>query len=191
MRKLYNHYKNELETIYDYIADGIKIRSKREWYEHGEKSTKFFLNLEKKRGVQNRIRKLIVEEIEITDHKEISKNIKAFYETFFKRNFSKSNVQIQRILSSLSTKTLTNEQYDLCENKMSETDLFDSMKSMKNSKTPGNDGLTKEVYETLWDELKIPLMESVNQAFQTKILSISQRHAAIKLNEKKPGINVK
>ena len=74
---------------------------------------------------------------------------------------------------------------------MSETDLFDSMKSMKNSKTPGNDGLTKEVYETLWDELKIPLMESVNQAFQTKILSISQRHAAIKLNEKKPGINVK
>ena len=25
-RKLYNHYKNDLETIYDYIADGIKIR---------------------------------------------------------------------------------------------------------------------------------------------------------------------
>ena len=47
-RKLYNHYKNELETIYDHIADGIKIRSKCEWYEHGEKSTKFFLNLEKK-----------------------------------------------------------------------------------------------------------------------------------------------
>ena len=31
-RKLYNHYKNNLETIYDYIADGIKIRSKCEWY---------------------------------------------------------------------------------------------------------------------------------------------------------------
>ena len=109
-RKLYNHYKNELETIYDHIADGIKIRSKCEWYEHGEKSTKFFLNLEKKRGVQNRIRKLIVEEKEITNHKEISKNIKAFYETLFKRNFSKTNVEKQRFLNSLSTKTLTNEQ---------------------------------------------------------------------------------
>ena len=46
-RKLYNHYKNELETIYDHIADGIRIRRKCEWYEHREKSTKFFSNLEK------------------------------------------------------------------------------------------------------------------------------------------------
>ena len=46
-RKLYHHYKNEIESIYDYIADGIKMKSKCEWYEHGEKSTKLFLNLEK------------------------------------------------------------------------------------------------------------------------------------------------
>ena len=58
---------------------------------------------------------------------------------------------------------------------MRETDLFDSMKSMKNNKIPGNDGLTKEFYETFWDELKIPQMESISQAFYTKILSISQR----------------
>ena len=142
-RKLYNHYKSELETIYDHIADDIKIRSKCEWYDHGEKSTKFFLNLVKKRGVQSRIRKFIAGEKEITDHKELSKNIKAYYETLFKRNFSKTNVEKQRFLNYLSNKTLTNEQYDLRENKISETDLFDSMKSMKNNKTPGNDGLTK------------------------------------------------
>ena len=50
-RKLYSDYKNELETIYDPIADGIRIRSKCEWYEHGEKSTKYFLDLEKKRSL--------------------------------------------------------------------------------------------------------------------------------------------
>ena len=83
--------------------------------------------------------------------------------------------------NSLSTKTLTNEQYGLRENKISETDLFDSMKSMSNNKTPGKDRLTKEFHETLWDELKTPLMESVNQAFHTEILSISQRQAIIKL----------
>ena len=69
-RKLYSHYKNELETIYDHIADGIRIRSKCEWYEHGEKSKNFFLYLEKERGVQNRIWKFIVEEKEIPDHKK-------------------------------------------------------------------------------------------------------------------------
>ena len=126
----------------------MKIRSKCEWYEHGKKSAKFFLNLEKKRGVQNRIWKLIVEEKEINHPKEISKNLKAFYETLFNQNFSKNNVEKQRFLNSLSTKILTNEQYHLCENKISETDLFDPMKSMKNNKTPGNGGLTKGFYET-------------------------------------------
>ena len=174
-RKFYNHNKNEWETIYDHIAEGLKIRSKCECYKHDEKSTKFFLNLEKKRHVQNGIRKLIAEEKEITDHKEISKDIKAFYETRFKRNFLKTNVEKQRFLNSLSTETLTNEQYDLYENKISEIVLFDSMKSMKNNKTPSNEGLTKEFYETFWHELKTPLMESVNQTFHTKILSISQR----------------
>ena len=79
---------------------------------------------------------------ELTDHKEISKNIKEFCDTLFKRD------EKQRFLNSLSTKTLTNEQYDLCENKISETDLFDSMKSMKNNKTLGTDELTKEFYKT-------------------------------------------
>ena len=126
----------------------------------------------------------------MADHKEISKNIKAFYKTLFKRNFSKNNFEKQQFLTSLSTKTLTNEQYDLCENKISETDLFDFMKSMKNNKTPGNDGLTKEFYETFWDELKTTVMKSVHQAFLTKILIISQRQAVIKFIEEKTGINV-
>ena len=38
----YNSIKNELEAIYDYIAEGIRIRSKCDWYEHGEKSTIIF-----------------------------------------------------------------------------------------------------------------------------------------------------
>ena len=96
-------------------------------------------------------------------------SMSTFYETLFKRNFSKYNVKKQRFLISLSTKTLANEQYDLCKNKISETDLFDSMENLKNNKTPGNDGLTKEFYETFWDDFKTPLMESINQAFHTKI----------------------
>ena len=54
------------------------------------------------------------------------------------------------------------------------------MKSMKNNKTPNNDG---KFYKTIWDELKIPLMESINGALYTKILSISRRQAVITLVE--------
>ena len=58
---------------------------------------------------------------------------------------------------------------------------------MKNSKTPGNSRLTKEFYKMFSDELKIPLIETVNQAFHTKAftkttINISQREAAIETN---------
>ena len=49
-----------------------------EWYEHGEKYKRFFLNFEKKSGIQNLIRKLIIKEKEISNPKEISNNIKVF-----------------------------------------------------------------------------------------------------------------
>ena len=49
----------ELDSIYDHIAQGIRIRSKCDWYENGEKSTEFFSNLEKKRENQNQICNLI------------------------------------------------------------------------------------------------------------------------------------
>ena len=53
----YDSIKNELDAIYDHIAEDIRIRSKCYWYEHGQKSAKFFLNLEKQRGTQNTIKK--------------------------------------------------------------------------------------------------------------------------------------
>ena len=56
--KFDDHYlecKNNLEQIYQEKANGIKIRSKYDWYEFGEKSSKFFLNLEKQHALQNQV----------------------------------------------------------------------------------------------------------------------------------------
>ena len=64
-----------------------------------------------------------------------------------KQNSSKTNVEKLEFLNSLNTKTLANHPSDLSENELRETDLFDSMKSMKNSKTLGHDGLEKEFCE--------------------------------------------
>ena len=84
-----NIYKKELDSIYDHIAEGIRIRSKCDWYVHGEKSIKFFLNLEKKRGNQNQISKLIIDEREIDDDVEMLKSRKFLCNTFQKSVFQK------------------------------------------------------------------------------------------------------
>ena len=40
----YNKCKSDLEKLYDYINARIILRSKSDWYEHGEKSSKYVLN---------------------------------------------------------------------------------------------------------------------------------------------------
>ena len=56
---------------------------------------------------------------------------------------------------------------------------------MQNNKTPDKDGLTKEFYETFWNEIKYVFLKSLKQAKEKGQLSISQRQAVIKLIEKK------
>ena len=46
--KEYNSVKQELEQIYNYVTEGIILRSRTDWNEEGEKLTEYFLNLEKR-----------------------------------------------------------------------------------------------------------------------------------------------
>ena len=49
---------------------------------------------------------------------------------------------------------INNDFFNLCENHLTEDELLISLKSMQNNKATGNDGLTKEFYETFWNEIK-------------------------------------
>ena len=44
------------------------------------------------------------------------------------------------------------------------SELFKSLSSIQDSKSPGNDGLTKEFYEYFWDVINDPLMNSIKEA---------------------------
>ena len=94
MKKNYENYvdnvdykvcKQQLDAIYEEKAKGIKIRSKCNWYELGEKSTKFLLNLEKHRAILNQIHSVVINQDEITDQDEINKQIFSFYQSLFSR----------------------------------------------------------------------------------------------------------
>ena len=54
-----------------------------------------------------------------------------------------------------------------------------------NDKFPGNDGLTKEFYETFWNELKKIFVDSLTKNKEKEHLSIFERQAIIRLIEKK------
>ena len=56
---------------------------------------------------------------------------------------------------------------------------------MKNNKSPGNDGLTKDFYIRFGNEVKVPLLLAIEKACLVKQLSASQKQAVIKLIEEK------
>ena len=59
--------KQKHQNIYTKKVNGIRISSKCNWYENGEKSTKFFLNLEKYCVTQGCLHTIIVNKKELND----------------------------------------------------------------------------------------------------------------------------
>ena len=63
---------------------GIATRSKANWITRGKKSTKYFLNLEKRHYTNKLIPKLVLEDAtEITDQKDIIREQERFYEKLY------------------------------------------------------------------------------------------------------------
>ena len=53
------------------------------WYEQVEKSSIFFLNLEKARAVQNQIRNILPGNVEVNNEKNINNELYLYYKNFF------------------------------------------------------------------------------------------------------------
>ena len=75
----------------------------------------------------------------------------------------------------------------VCKEKLTVKECFDTLLTMSNGKSPGNDGLTKEFYVCFWEDLDTLLVDTLTYAFQYGELSTSQRQAVITLTEKRAG----
>lgn len=101
--------------------------------------------------------------------------------------FKKSNSDyIIVLLGSIQLPNVRRERFNNCESDVDEESLLAALKSMSNNKRFGNNGLSKDYYETSWDEIKDVFLNSfLKKAKRIGFLSVSQREAIIKLLEKK------
>ena len=84
-RKEYEDCKNKLESFYDNITKGLILRSKAEWYEKGEKSNKYFYNLEKSNKSKTHVRSLIIDNTETHDQVTIMRKLNTYYSSLYAR----------------------------------------------------------------------------------------------------------
>ena len=168
----------------DYIIQGKIIRSRANWYEQGQKNSKYFLNLETNKTRRTSIRRLFnADEKLILNSKTIVKELEDFYTTLYKnQDLSDCDHIIPHVLDSEHVSKLSDDQKNLCEGILSNAECFNTLLKFPNGKTPGNDGLTPEFYKKFWNLLGQLMTDSLNFSYK---LSNSQKQAIIRLIEKK------
>ena len=82
--------------------------------------------------MQNTIKKLIIDDTEVTDQTCILNHIKDFYEALFKKREQKTTAEIKDFLNVIDVPKLSEDQVKLCEEDLTEKDLYNSLKSMQN-----------------------------------------------------------
>jgi len=183
--KEYENIKMQINDYSNYVTEGLIVRSKVTWFEQGEKSNKFFLNLEKHRKSKTHIRKIIDNGKELSSEKIILEKLKDYYQDIYKRkNLFTEEECFEFIESVKTTKTLNENDRKEIEGLLTIGECYKSLTKMANNKTPGNDGLPKEFYVYFWKELGEEMVSSFNYSFEKGVLSTTQRQAIVTLLEK-------
>ena len=124
--------------------------------------------MEKRKGIQGQIKKLIVKNQKITDQNKIQNELLFFYETLFRNTSANTSEDCKSFLNEVFVPKLNYEDVRICEGDLNELELLKALKSMQNNKSPGNDGLTKEFDEKFWNEIRHPFMNSIMEAREKK-----------------------
>ena len=169
--------KIELEEKLRDEIKGVMFRSKVQWAEEGEKCTKYFFSLEKARYNAKTCYKLIDEEgNEILNTHKILDKQREFYTELYSAD---PDVHFD-ITNVYGVKVPTNIREDQ-EEILSEKDLKEALKGMKNNKTPGGDGLSVDFYKVFWGKLEFLFMQMVNYSYQNFTLHSTARKGILNL----------
>ena len=115
-----NEAREVLEQFYQEKTKGVIIRARARWHEHGERNTKYFVNLEKRNNVKKHIRRLFVSGVITTDPFKILDEQKHFYHNLYRSKFEdKDSKAGEAFLHSLNIPKLSEEQKQSCEGAIS------------------------------------------------------------------------
>ena len=185
IKSKYEEAKVKLESLYNYITEGIILRSRTIWYEKGKKSNKYFLNLEKRNESKTHKRSLMINREETSDPATILEELKTFYGQLYRSRSFKTEAQCYEYLEEINTPHLSSDEIDSCEGKSSMKECFEALTAMHSNKSQGNDGLSKEFCLVFFQTLGSDLIQCLNYSFHEGEMSSSQKQAVITLIEKK------
>lgn len=175
----------ELEKYYRQDYEGVKVRSRLQILDEGECSLKLLKALEKSNG-RGKIMQALKDEDGIlkTEINEIKCAARNFYSKLYHKSENLSDTAQNEILELIESRISTESKRKL-EKEIRMSEISASLKSMANDKSPGPDGLTTEFYKFFWIDLKPKLYAAIQEIYEERKLTKSQREAHTTLLYKK------
>ena len=175
--KLLDETKAELEEKAMERTRSIMFRSKVQWHEEGEKSSKYFFSLEKARYNAKTCYKMLLEDgSEVQDPDRILQEQRKFYQELYDidQDVQFSLVNHTDILVPMQIRESQNQQLEFI-------DLEKAIKSMNNNKTPGQDGLPIDFYKVFWVKIKEIFYGMMLEVYEKERLHSTARKGILNL----------
>ena len=169
--------KIELQQLRDKRTEGMIIRSRVQWLQHGEKPSKYFCNLENRNFIDRSMVFLERDDGQVIyDQDDILKEVQTFYESLYTKQ-EVTEVNVENML--FDVQTLNVNESNMLEGELTFAEICAALKNMKNNKSPGPDGFTVEFFKFFFNDIGHFLVRSVNEGFSKQCLSVTQQQGVI------------
>ncbi len=205
-------YDEEVERLEDLNREDLEKKEfiyRKNWILEGEKPTSFFFDLEKQVNKRKDIVKLVVEKEVLGQKKEFTyttqEDIRTQVHEHFTRIFTESDnggtETIDEFLEEggvgggeevgQTEEKKVNEQESVnLERPLGMEELDEVVKNLNQSSSPGVDGYRGSWVKTFWTSLRVPLFNSFQYAFESGLLSPTQRFGTIILIPKGKNLDL-
>jgi exonuclease III len=170
--------KTKLTNLRKKFSDTLTFVSKAKWFEYGEKSNKFFLNLNKCRQDRKLISKIRNNEKEFVGQKQISKGITDFYSELYSSQKREKCNEEDNFYDNCPK--MSEEQSKFLDSELTLNELQVALSTCKDS-SPGPDGIPYVVYKKYWRHMGPIILNAWKYSLKTGNLPPSHLESVITL----------
>ena len=176
--------KSEIEELYAVKVQGAMLRARAKWENHGDKPTKYFLNLEKHNYNKKCIYRLKAKHDKMISGREnVLKEMTSFYSNLYKQE-NTGNQGSPDYVEGINIPKITDQMKQKLDEPITEIELSTALKNMKDGVAPGNDGIPPEFYKMFWSKIKSFMLELYEEIVKEGLFHLSARRGIITLIEK-------
>jgi hypothetical protein len=174
---------NEVEILFarrnnilEAKCDAMAVKAKTKWFHEGEKSSKYFLNIIRKRGAVTDIKELEINGAVTTKENDIKTEISTFYKNLYEQG-GEPNIDSNFFMW---VNKISPEAANVLTAPLLKEEILQTLKTCSDS-APGPDGIPYSYYIHLWEIFGDIITQSWQESLNSNSLPPSHRSSILKL----------